>query len=260
MNDSAPDPCGSAWTIGGADASVLAGCDLSVFVADTGSIRGGKKNFGWAKAGEEPDADDANREISRFIHALETDLGPGASEPLVSAGFEFPLFLPIASDVADVGAARSIDLNRAWTAAGGAMALPTGLAQLGYVFGRLAERVGSGLVVCTSPRTAVDEGTLLVWEAFVSGPSRSECDHHRDCAESRPSRHHTCDAWTCAEFSSSAFGDGAVEELPAPEGGSSPSGWVNLVEAAAQAIDGVSFRGPRRQGLVVRHGKAHNPG
>jgi len=90
----------------------------------------------------------------------------------VALGFECPLFVPVPEEAETLGAARSGEGNRAWSAGAGAGALATGLVQAAWVLAAIRDSCPqSDLYLEWKPFARAGDG-LLVWEAFVSAAAK----------------------------------------------------------------------------------------
>jgi len=152
--------------------------DLVVFCADVGSVKAG--NFGWART--EPQAASAADHDSSsprdLANAVAEELGDGRP---VALGFECPLFVPVPTADIALGAGRSGEGNRAWSAGAGTGALATGLVQAAWVLAAVRARCPEEQLHLEWPPFVAGRRGLLVWEAFVSADSkgRSHVDDAR---------------------------------------------------------------------------------
>ncbi len=162
---------------------------LSIFCADIGSVA--KKNFGWARICD--GAIKTDTDITAFADSLTADLNSGLH---VALGFECPLFVPITEDPRGLTGARPGESDRAWSAAGGAAALATGLTETVWVLDRVRKHLNSPVAVTLdwTDFSGSQGGALFVWEAFVTKDAKAD-SHHRD-----------------AEFGAKSF----LEALPNP--------------------------------------------
>jgi len=151
--------------------------DITVACADVGSVSSGK--FGWTiqDGSDPPDEPSERSSITEFADAVVERLEEGRS---VALGFECPLFIPVREEPDQLTDAREGEGNRPWSAGAGSGSLVTGLAETVWVFSRIREHLSS------EPTVTVDweefqetEGSLLVWEAFVSGDDKVG-SHHGD--------------------------------------------------------------------------------
>jgi hypothetical protein len=119
--------------------------------------------------------------IDDLLAGLAADLGSGSR---VSLGMEAPLFLPVPLRSLDLGRGRDGDGNRSCFASAGASVTTLGLHELVYVLGRLKARVAFlSVTLDLATWRAAPTTTLLLWEAFVSGPAHTKSDDHvQDCA------------------------------------------------------------------------------
>ncbi|HUW11846.1 MAG TPA: hypothetical protein VM537_19120 [Anaerolineae bacterium] len=149
---------------------------LVVYAVDVGSIKKKGGNFAWARAecvsGHVDVSTDTD--IDRLVAEVVEDLGAGHS---VALGFECPLFIPVRSDPTEFAARRLGEWNRPWSAGAGAARMATGLAQSVYVLRRVresAEEAGLSVTPTLAPsQFTAGEANLLLWEAFVSGKSKT---------------------------------------------------------------------------------------
>jgi hypothetical protein len=143
--------------------------NLVVFCADVGSVKAG--NFGWART--DPDAPS----IAQYDTSSPADLGEAVAHELlargrVALGFECPLFVPVPAVDTALGAARSGEGNRAWSAGAGTGALATGLVQAAWVLRAIRARCPTHELHLTWPEFCASERALLLWEAFVSANAK----------------------------------------------------------------------------------------
>ena len=151
--------------------------DLRIYCADIGSIRKGKRNFGWACTSAAQESiehahGDAN-EIRSVVAMLQADL---AERRAVALGFECPLFVPVHQDANALGSARQGEVisgeNRAWTANAAACVLATGLAQVSWILAELRD-TSPGLTAYLDWSAFASAGAgLFLWEAFVTGEAK----------------------------------------------------------------------------------------
>jgi len=143
--------------------------DLVVFCADVGSVKSG--NFGWAQS-EADAASVADPDTSRpadLAAAVVRELRYGSP---VALGFECPLFVPVPSLDTALGAARSGEGNRAWSAGAGSGALATGLVQVAWVLAAIRARCPKERLHLDWQSFAATGQGVLVWEAFVSASAK----------------------------------------------------------------------------------------
>lgn len=140
----------------------------AIAAADIGSVM--KGNFGWAVQSPRGDME-SGEDIHAFVYALAELIDLGF--PL-ALGFECPLFVPVREDPRDLTRARKGEGSRPWSAGGGSGALATGLTQVSWILRQIHRSVSS------KPNLTLDwsefdrRGGLLLWEAFVSGASKSQ--------------------------------------------------------------------------------------
>ncbi len=136
---------------------------MHIACADIGSVSQG--NFAWAAS------DGAEGKLpSELVAHVARLLSSGES---VALGFECPLFVPVPEYEGDLGEGRIGEGSRPWSAGAGAGALATGLAQVAWVLARTKTLI----TVPASGHLKWDEfsaapGSLLVWEAFVTGTAK----------------------------------------------------------------------------------------
>jgi len=143
--------------------------DLVVFCADVGSVKAG--NFGWART--EP----AAPLVAEYDSSRPTDLADAVAGELlndrpVALGFECPLFVPVPAVDTALGAARSGEGNRAWSAGAGTGALATGLVQAAWVLRAIRARCPTTELHLTWAEFGASACGLLIWEAFVSAAAK----------------------------------------------------------------------------------------
>ena len=139
----------------------------AVYCADIGSVAAG--HFGWGGISGDGVAAGSTR-MADLAEAVAFDLMEGVP---VALGFECPLFIPLAREPENLTRARSGEGDRPWSAAAGAGALTTGLAQVVWILGEVRRMAG------TQHRAHLDwveflaDGRgLFLWEAFVSGAGK----------------------------------------------------------------------------------------
>jgi hypothetical protein len=138
----------------------------ATLVIDAGS----PGNLGWAdSSGKSGGADTLRDAVDRLGVALRA----GSRAAL---GIEAPLWTPRRTDIRTITKARDGEGSRAWSQQTGACAMAAGLGGMGFVFGRL-----SGLTATVRPDRWRD-GSLLIWEAFVSGVGKTKGRTHEDDA------------------------------------------------------------------------------
>lgn len=151
--------------------------NLTVACADVGSEANG--NFGWAvldlpgRAEEVPESGSMRAFADGIVERLRSNRS-------VALGFECPLFVPLRAEPAELMRARAGEKNRPWSAGAGCGSLTTGLVQVAWVLDRIRRAIP------TEPSVTFEWSEfekhppgLFLWEAFVSGSSKSD-SHHGD--------------------------------------------------------------------------------
>jgi len=143
--------------------------DLVVFCADVGSVKAG--NFAWARTELQAAsiADHDSSSPTDLASAVAEELGDGRP---VALGFECPLFVPVPAADTALGAGRSGEGNRAWSAGAGTGALATGLVQAAWVLAAIRACCPDEQLHLEWPPFAAERSGLLVWEAFVSADAK----------------------------------------------------------------------------------------
>lgn len=123
------------------------------------------------------------RNIGELADGIAEDLSDGLR---VAVGFECPLFVPVADNPQRLSCAREGEGSRPWSAGAGPAVLAAGLTQCVWVFAR----VGQKAQIPVRPtfdwrRFDAGEANLLIWEAFVSGASKT--GSHADDAQAAAS-------------------------------------------------------------------------
>jgi hypothetical protein len=151
--------------------------NLSIACADVGSVANG--NFGWAVCdvpGAVEEVPDSGS-MQAFGDAVIDRLRSGRA---VALGFECPLFVPLRAEPSLLMRARAGEGNRPWSAGAGCGSLTTGLVQSAWVLERIRRAVVDEPRVFFSWSEFADQARgLFLWEAFVSGASKS-LTHHGD--------------------------------------------------------------------------------
>jgi len=152
-------------------AEMTQGREVVCWVADVGSVRGGR--FGWCRS-TGPEDHKTGSDIEAFAAGIAEDVRSGMK---VALGFECPLFVPVTVEADNLTSARKGEHNRSWSAGPGCAVLATGLVEVAWVFMELKTRVGSTLRP-TLAWTELHEGdcNLFLWEAFVSGTAKGGDD------------------------------------------------------------------------------------
>lgn len=151
--------------------------ELVVYCADIGSLRSGR--FAWADTGPIEDESAVEKRFTRpsgLVEAVMADLHDGRT---VALGFESPLFIPVPVDEMRLGAARTGEGNRAWSAGAGAQVLATGLAQTTWTLEQIATATDGVRATTDWHATASGEANLFLWEAFVTARDKGR-DHRHD--------------------------------------------------------------------------------
>lgn len=137
-------------------------CPL-VVCADVGSVA--KGNFGWWSSTKES----GNSPATLATHVANA-LNDGTP---VALGFECPLFVPLVEDEQKLTSARPGEGNRAWSAGAGCGALATGLVQVAWVLQAIRRQILCPVPAFVDWASFASSGSgLLLWEAFVTGPSK----------------------------------------------------------------------------------------
>lgn len=132
-----------------------------VVCVDVGSIATGK--FGWAASDGTHGSD---------IHAAAEVVTKALDETRqVALGFECPGWIPVRDAPAELGRSRPGEGRYPWSGGPGATVIATGIAQISWLLGRIAEsRSGPSQTSATTDRGKWSEDRpLLLWEAFVAG-------------------------------------------------------------------------------------------
>lgn len=169
---------------------------FEIVCADVGSVKGGK--FGWWASSERFGVDPKGL-VDHVVALIK-------SGNAVALGFECPLFVPLPAAAEQLGAARSGEGSRPWSAGAGCGALATGLVQMAWVLREICAGLGKNLCAATTDWQsflAKPEG-LIVWEAFVSTGGKGKPS---------ASNAHVDDARLAAEAFRTAVGAGKVESM-----------------------------------------------
>jgi hypothetical protein len=145
--------------------------NVAVYCADIGSVA--KHRFGWAGVSElgEP-AVESGTTMHELACAVANRLNEGRP---VALGLECPLFVPITDDPSNLTCARPGEGARAWSAGAGAGALATGLTQTVWLLREIASRLTSEKSAYLDwPTFGHAQQGLFLWEAFVSGSSKTD--------------------------------------------------------------------------------------
>ena len=156
--------------------------DPVIFCADIGSV--GKGNFAWA-CSEQKFADrDSQSSPSALANAVVMAIKDNRS---VALGFECPLWLPLPlldGDEKEIGQIRSGEDSYGWTAGAGACVMAQGLVQTAWVLSQLNQQCPE--IRFETKREKCTGGTVLLWEAFITGKAKSgatgKAQHAKDAA------------------------------------------------------------------------------
>ena len=143
--------------------------DLVVFCADVGSVKAG--NFAWARTHAEASsvADHDSSKPADLAQAVAEELNSGRP---VALGFECPLFVPVPTADIALGAGRSGEGNRPWSAGAGSGVLATGLVQAAWILAAIKASCPGEQLHIEWPGFAAQQSGLLIWEAFVSAGAK----------------------------------------------------------------------------------------
>lgn len=139
---------------------------VAILAADVGS----SKNFGWA--GTWSDTIQQGTSIEELGTTLVDLVRDGWRTCL---GFECPVFIPCPSDARALSKQREGERGKPWCAGAGANSCILGIQQLCWLLDRLKFSVRSE-VRATLDWSEFQAGnySLYLWEAFVSGTSKSQ--------------------------------------------------------------------------------------
>ncbi|MCF3141650.1 hypothetical protein [Streptomyces platensis] len=158
---------------------------------DIGSVKAPSK-FAWAAVDSaEPAAVVYGDDPEGAVQALSQSL---AHEGRAVLAVEAPMAIPVPAPDSDawrvLGRARSGEGNRPWSAAAGAGALATGVAQTAWMLSRLHTLVPEASATTRPERFAAGQARLLLAEAFVSGTGKpvpvAAGQHAADAGSRRP--------------------------------------------------------------------------
>lgn len=138
-------------------------------VVDVGSPAKGR--LGWYASPPNRGGKDVEELADLLAAALER--GPCA------LGFEAPMYVPYGRSIAQLTSARTGEGNRAWSAGAGAGVLATALVVVPYILSRLRAKAPNATAHLDWQNPPSSKGDLLLFEAFVSGPSKG-VDHSDD--------------------------------------------------------------------------------
>ena len=103
---------------------------------------------------------------------------------MVALGFEAPIWTPTRIDLARITSRRGgveTTYNRAWSAGAGTGALGAALALMPWCLARIAKRARPVATTVDLQRFR-ENGSLFLWEAFVSGTMKVVGSSHHDDA------------------------------------------------------------------------------
>lgn len=154
---------------------------MIAYCADVGSVPGG--SFGWARARRE----NGNMHvkggsgIDDLVNLMDGDIRKGHA---ISLGIEAPLFLPVPVTRGDLSRGRDGERDRSCFAPAGGYVATLGVHELAYILARLKSRLPDvGATLDWKTWTGDDPKSILLWEAFVSGPAHTATgDHAQDAA------------------------------------------------------------------------------
>lgn len=138
--------------------------EIAVYVVDVGSPQGG---LAWARVRPEANAvPEGHHDLELMCTALLADLTVGTR---VALGFEGPLSLPIRNDYRQLYRAREGERGRAWSAGAGPGACVGAMVIAAWVLRRIRAAEPALALTLDADAWADGSGSLLLWEAFVSG-------------------------------------------------------------------------------------------
>ncbi|MEG6508634.1 hypothetical protein V6C03_06595 [Methyloligella sp. 2.7D] len=140
-----------------------------VAAVDIGSPN--KGNLAWAIAPDESFDADFEGLVKRIAEASAK--GP------VSLGFEAPLWVPMRDDLNETLKPRQGEEGRSWSAGPGASTLAAALGVVPNLLTTLRAAMPSAVVTLDYRNPPSEPGTILMWEAFVSGEDKG-VDHKAD--------------------------------------------------------------------------------
>ena len=142
---------------------------MTICCADIGSIA--KGNFGWASRSDEPDREESSGDdIKDFAALVASCLGAGEK---VSMGFECPLWIPVAHEPCSLMRAGQGEGSRAWSAAAGSSSLATGLAEVAWTLDQIRRGSQDAKAFLDWSRFQRSQSGLFIWEAVVTGSSKT---------------------------------------------------------------------------------------
>lgn len=139
-------------------------------------------NLGWAAVDRDVKSDGTDLDVC--VEAVAAALQRGS----VSLGFESPLFLPIRDDPLALNKARKGEsgkglLSRPFSAPAGSTVAVLGLLIATYVLKRLRELCPDAVATMDWRNPSFDKGTLLIWEAFITGQAKTHDARHVEDAQ-----------------------------------------------------------------------------
>jgi len=143
---------------------------------------GGPSSLGWARMSiadlGRPDVE-GGRSMRGLVTAITADL---EADVPVALGFECPLFMPIPSEATLLSCGREHEGNRSMFAPAGGYVALLGLHLAAWSLSQL-RRPGVGICLDAGNWSCQGTASILIWEAFVSGPAHTrDGDHRRDAA------------------------------------------------------------------------------
>ena len=145
-----------------------------VYACDVGSTKPKRCKFGWVRMdlGSKNSMPEGSKSIDGLILRLEKDLLEGTS---IALGFEAPLYMPVPIQSESLSKGRADEGNRSMFAPIGGYVTTLGCHQSAFILSRISNFKKSHKLTldptvwreCTKP-------TILIWEAFVSGPAHSK--------------------------------------------------------------------------------------
>ncbi|WP_420635212.1 hypothetical protein [Candidatus Palauibacter sp.] len=147
----------------------------AVYCADAGSVA--RNRFGWAGEAANGCGRFSGTSIEEFADCVAAELRAGNK---VALGFECPLFVPLRRKPEDLTKARNGDGSRAWSAAAGATSLAT--VETAWILSRIRKAVSPEPPLFFAwAKFRESASGLLLWEAFVTGKTKTE-SHQEDAS------------------------------------------------------------------------------
>ena len=152
---------------------------IHVYCIDIGSIE--KNRFAWAyhpstAEAQQPSLTPNYQSIVDLVAHVSSNLMDGAK---VALGFESPLWIPVCYQPKYLTLGRPNEGSPAWSSQIGATVLATGLTQISWVLTEIKAIVPEATATLNWDSFLKSEHKLFIWEAFVSGASKS-IDHAGD--------------------------------------------------------------------------------